>query len=890
MAVALGPLWATGQQSVPPGDRYLCYKAGTVRGQPNFIPSRKTLEDQFGTRLVTVKKPDEMCNPAQENTEPSGVRSDVHQVDYRLNVAKGQAKFVKSAHTAIDQFGQHPLTVVKPVALLVPSAMALGPGGAGLVNSAGIDHFACYRVGTLKKTPKFGMIPNVTVADHFGAAVYDLKKITKLCAPTNKSNEDPTAPHHLGYLVCYEAKLAKQAPQVTFHSQTVSVNNTNFGPTVLVAHAVTELCVPAFKDTVPTTTTSSSTSTSTSSTTSTSATSTSTSSGTTTTTLGIEVLDLGHATPIASLTHSGTRVLSTDSTGHWVLWETTGRTKVLDGSAYAALAGDTIIVQHGGLVEVRNASDGSLRSTITDVSGAVRLAIDGSYLWTATAEGLSVWAAASGDLLVVRGGNYGAASIFGASGELRIARGPAGADRVELVSISDGSDTLTPPFSGSFHSWFVDGQRFISNLSTRVWIYSKDGVQEATGVLPTIENLTGQAGYVWTYRERTPGYPVDIYAMRSLGAVPVATFSPGVDGLAIPAGRLLGLIPFGQGSINIVDLDLTEVTQTPISVPVAYLTAFAGDFQGNWSVGNVHGVVFDSANIALPGGPRSLSYGAAFSVAGSGTGMGAIATASGRIVLFDLSSGPAKLSTEIPFASAHVEMSADAMILAASGNTVDSQYWADRSLKVFSLPTAAEVVTWPYSWSTYPSLFFDFVLSRGGTRLGQVFGTFNAPFWQYRRLVTDLTGSVTVLVDEGPGTLPVILISPNSHLVALPELMGGEITRIYDDGVFVTAVAGSAVGWLADDRLLVGGEVTADGVTPGMIYDSSGNFVSQSPLPAIANLQLISGVRLYSRDTNAIYDIGSGEVVWSGPSTAAGAVAGSYVVFPHGATVVAARY
>jgi len=228
-------------------DHYLCYKATLAQGQPKFTAVPRTLQDQFGKGDFDMTRIEGLCNPAQKNKEPPPSRPDVHEVNYQLTPAPKQPKFVKSTHMAIDQFGPHQLTIVKRVALLAPSATALGSGGVGLVDTTGADHFECYRTATPKGTPAFVTIPGVRVADQFGTALYDLKKITKLCAPTNKNGEDPTAPEHQRHYVCYQAKPAKGSSQ-TFPPQTVSINNTNFGGTVLVVHAVTELCVPAFKD------------------------------------------------------------------------------------------------------------------------------------------------------------------------------------------------------------------------------------------------------------------------------------------------------------------------------------------------------------------------------------------------------------------------------------------------------------------------------------------------------------------------------------------------------------------------------------------------------------------------------------------------------------------
>src|SRR5262249_2251606 len=150
----------------------------------------------------------------------------------------------RRAFTLTDQFGPHPVTIVKPAALLEPSAKALGSDGVGLVDTTGVDRFECYRAVRPSGTPQFAKVRDVLVEDQFGTARYDLTKIAKVCTPTNKNGEDPTAPGHDGHLVCYKAKRASGSSS---GGQAVSINNTNFGPAVLVTRAVTELCVPAVK-------------------------------------------------------------------------------------------------------------------------------------------------------------------------------------------------------------------------------------------------------------------------------------------------------------------------------------------------------------------------------------------------------------------------------------------------------------------------------------------------------------------------------------------------------------------------------------------------------------------------------------------------------------------
>jgi uncharacterized protein YjbI with pentapeptide repeats len=265
LAVLLAAASSRGQ--TPPGASYLCYKATLAPGQARFTPVQKTLQDQFGTLVVDVKRVLAVCNPAQTG---------VHQVGYKIARATTppQPVFVKTDYTAVDQFGTHPLTAVRPVELRAPSAKVLGAGGTGLVDTTGVDHFECYKAMPAKSAPRFVAPPPVAITDEFGTVTLTLRKITKLCTPVNKDGEDVTAPEHVGHLICYQAKLPAR---IRFAPQTVSVNNTNFGPAVLRAKAVAELCVPAFKDSIPTTTTTTTTTMTTSTTTTTTTSTTTTS-------------------------------------------------------------------------------------------------------------------------------------------------------------------------------------------------------------------------------------------------------------------------------------------------------------------------------------------------------------------------------------------------------------------------------------------------------------------------------------------------------------------------------------------------------------------------------------------------------------------------------------
>ena len=78
----------------------------------------------------------------------------------------------------------------------------------------------------------------VTVADQFESIGRRCSPY-RLCVPTNKNNEDPTAPNHSVVLLCYKGKSGTKFGQLTAH-----VNN-QFGLDDLLLNHRRELCVPS---------------------------------------------------------------------------------------------------------------------------------------------------------------------------------------------------------------------------------------------------------------------------------------------------------------------------------------------------------------------------------------------------------------------------------------------------------------------------------------------------------------------------------------------------------------------------------------------------------------------------------------------------------------------
>jgi hypothetical protein len=239
-----------------------------------FDATSVTLADRFGTRSMTVRKARRLCAPADKNGEdPDAPTSPDFMTAYSIN---GGGKFDRvRSQTVVDQFGTLTVDITTPRMLLVPSAysptsLPSSPAGAF------VDHFTCYDVRVTNGTPKFSGA-TVTVQTALETATVEVRKPERLCVPTNKNGEDPTAPTFPENFLCYKTKT-KGSP-----SGTAFLNN-QFGPQTYGIGSRSELCVPTQLNPPPTTTTTTSTSSTTSSTSTTSTTAESTTTTESTTT------------------------------------------------------------------------------------------------------------------------------------------------------------------------------------------------------------------------------------------------------------------------------------------------------------------------------------------------------------------------------------------------------------------------------------------------------------------------------------------------------------------------------------------------------------------------------------------------------------------------------
>jgi len=540
------------------------------------------------------------------------------------------------------------------------------------------------------------------------------------------------------------------------------------------------------------------------------------------------------------------------------------------------LAGETVAIQTPTGLELRATADGHLLATISAPIASWRLATDGTYVTAASSFGLTAWSPA-GAVLVTRSGDYSHAALFAAPDEIRVALGAAGNDVIEAIAVATGTTSVSAQFSGAFNSWFVDGERFFTNVGNTVWIYSKAAVQQELTTLPSIGNLTGQGNWFWIGGQ-APNYNLAVYAVGGSTSA-AANYS----GVAIASGMTIGMLDPSSGHVTIVNLSGATPSSVDYTVPHAHLGAYAAGTGASWLVGGRYGVVLDGSTLSAT--PQYFGFGQALSIVGSSS-RAVIATASGKILSFNASTKA--LETVIPFAASTVELSSDGSVLAAMATTIDYQYSLDRSVLIYSLPSGSTTYTFPDTYNSSTAYQFDVALSGSGTTLERL-------FISGAREVTGTSGSPTIWSDTA-ACCDLAPLSEDGSLIAEP-VSGG--ANIFKNGSLTTAVPGVPAGWLMNNRLYVnlwgyppgegGGTYSWRGCA---IYDDSGHQLGTCSLPELDHVRSITADTFYSPSTNAIYSISSNTATWttSSPNRGIGAVAGEFVVFASGATIRAEPY
>lgn len=641
---------------------------------------------------------------------------------------------------------------------------------------------------------------------------------------------------------------------------------------------------------------------------------------------GSTLFDLGHGSQVSVLKQSGNRLLSEDTSGHWILWSLPSKLPLVTGDATSDplnnpalpqlsgaqsgspgpgvfsvdLAGSTMAIASAASITLLSAVDGHLLQTVTIDNTLVStygLASDGSYLWVVGQGGLQAYTTGGQRVVNRTNGDYSYSNIFAAPSSLEVGASPVG--DLELVSIATGasqvalrSDTLP----NGFGTWFTDGSRFVTATQsggTVITVYSSAGAKVSqTTLAQSVQAVGGFGPVYWASAQNGQGSAPQVFAVSG-GANPVWTeaTSNNLNSSLFAAGRLLAFSDTGSTQLHVLDLSSVTVRDTDVDIGSSTLFngnpgtvgLFDADAAGNWAFtdGSTGSLVFDGADALGPNGPIPLDCGAVQSIAGGAGGRVAVATAAGQILFADVSTSARTVLGALGFPATGLAISDDGKVLAALGAT----------LRIFDLPTGTNPVTLETTSSS--DLF---ALARGGGTLGLVIaeGTPVTGTQFARRLYSASTGALLLndtVVPAQSGSVPQLALSP-SGLAAITDFTidpasALATTNIFRNGTVIGTANGYPVGWLDDSRLVVNTFGSPDAAPSNFvsfsganICDTTGRVVAPLPVPVqLQTLTPVGSTQFYDPWSDAIYDLDGG-VAWSGPAgatVAIGDVAGPFV-------------
>ena len=227
--------------TLPAIDPFLCYKAKPTRKTPKFVAvGGVSLDDEFESGMVTVTRPEALCNPASGG----GTMLDAETHFAGFVIAPDAPHAVVELITVSDAFGSTVVDTVRVDRLLVPSAKSLvSPPVAPDPTAHDVDHFKCYGVTVPLGAPTPYKGVEVVLQDQFTDTPrrFSVKKPRLLCNPVDEDGEG--IKNGDGHLLCYKVKPAKGELK---HEQRIGVYTANeFGNQRLDTKKEELLCMPA---------------------------------------------------------------------------------------------------------------------------------------------------------------------------------------------------------------------------------------------------------------------------------------------------------------------------------------------------------------------------------------------------------------------------------------------------------------------------------------------------------------------------------------------------------------------------------------------------------------------------------------------------------------------
>ncbi len=161
------------------------YRIKAVSGTPKFVARTLQVTNQFGTTLLIAKRIDQAYVPSTMSESgtpptPTAPNPDFFHC-YRVSKAPGAPRFEPLTGISVeDAFGEMVVDLRKPVQLCNPANVNdLDPTAPGHE-----DHLLCYQAVPQPSLTRFGGKKNLNVTNTFGSEQVDATKLREVCVPS----------------------------------------------------------------------------------------------------------------------------------------------------------------------------------------------------------------------------------------------------------------------------------------------------------------------------------------------------------------------------------------------------------------------------------------------------------------------------------------------------------------------------------------------------------------------------------------------------------------------------------------------------------------------------------------------------------------------------------
>jgi hypothetical protein len=595
---------------------------------------------------------------------------------------------------------------------------------------------------------------------------------------------------------------------------------------------------------------------------------------------GFEIANLGHTSEISKLRLCDSIGFSQDVNGYWAIWnlKDNAQIKSIDSSAgFVDFINNNFINKvTGGIAVYKYPNLTMPQITISD-SGNYNVSIDGKFIWFSSNNFLRIWNL-QGIKVFDLNGNYLKVKVNIDSSNIYVSKTDSTCTSVSVYSISTKDLIQTIPFDGVFHSWFLDGHRFMSIQSTIVRVYSKSGVREVLQDIGDIQELGGYGNYYWKFLPS--GYPSYAFYLYKIGAnvSPISTINTNSpNSRIIPAIGSIGILTYGIDSFTVVRLlpDSVNIIKNKGSGPD--LSAFAIDSSGKWLTGNKSGVVNCGV---LNYAPQSLNYGKIRAVTGIKDSIFAAATSSGCVLIYKLQNNKALLVDTFAHNSSGIQLSSDGNLFASQGNTTDAQYSPDDlSLVIYNVSTHSIVKKYLHNYFKDPNSDYlrDFDFSPNGDYISQRTSVWDGSNWNYSNSIIKIANDSTIFQDNSSAIAP--RLSPTYQFIAITS---NNLTKFYSGQSLNESFGGTFLCWLTDDRIIA----TKGNQT--VICNKAGKPDSTfSTLYQMQHAIIVTDTEIYDSDKKQFLNIKSGKILFqlNQPTNTSYPVGPNDLIYTNGASL-----